>query len=326
MASTTANAIGVKRYFAAPESRTTGKNTMQIASVATIAGTAIWLAPSRIATMIDLPMSKLRLMFSISTVASSTSMPMASARPPSVMMLMVSPLRFKPMMAVKMASGIEVQTTTTLRQLPRNARIISETRIEDKHGFAHDSHDRSAHEHGLIEVDLQVHPLRRGSLDNRQRVARRLHHGQSRRVGVLEDGEIGRALAVDVHDAALFGIAVRHLGHVSQQNRRRAHDLDRDAAELRHCVRAGVELHRIVGVADPGIARRQNHVRSLQRADYVSGRQPLGGECLRVDVDDDLAFFPAERRGRRKPGNREQADPNEVQAVVVELLLGESLA
>ncbi len=46
-------------------------------------------------------------------------------------MLMVSPLRFNPMMAVKMASGIEVQTTITLRQLPRNAKIINETRIEE---------------------------------------------------------------------------------------------------------------------------------------------------------------------------------------------------
>ena len=38
---TTANASGVKRYFATPPSRNTGKNTMQIASVPTNAGVAI---------------------------------------------------------------------------------------------------------------------------------------------------------------------------------------------------------------------------------------------------------------------------------------------
>ncbi len=38
-----------------------------------------------------LPIIRLRWMFSTSTVASSTSMPMASASPPSVMMLMVWP-------------------------------------------------------------------------------------------------------------------------------------------------------------------------------------------------------------------------------------------
>ena len=41
MAKTTARAMGVKRYLEAPESSTTGKNTMQMASVATIEGVAI---------------------------------------------------------------------------------------------------------------------------------------------------------------------------------------------------------------------------------------------------------------------------------------------
>ena len=49
MARTTASASGMKRYRAGPCSSTTGKNTMQMASVATMAGTAIWLAPVRMA-------------------------------------------------------------------------------------------------------------------------------------------------------------------------------------------------------------------------------------------------------------------------------------
>ena len=49
------------------------------------------LAPSRIACSRPLPMLQLRLMFSMATVASSTRMPTASASPPRVMMLMVSP-------------------------------------------------------------------------------------------------------------------------------------------------------------------------------------------------------------------------------------------
>src|SRR2546422_10131420 len=64
---------------------------MQMHSVDTSAGTAICWAPSRMAWMTGLPMSRVRLMFSTSTVASSTRMPTASASPPSVMMLMVSP-------------------------------------------------------------------------------------------------------------------------------------------------------------------------------------------------------------------------------------------
>src|SRR4029077_1651094 len=61
IANTTARAMGVKRYREAPDSKTTGKKTIQMAKVATIAGTAIWLAPSRIATVMGLPISKFRL-------------------------------------------------------------------------------------------------------------------------------------------------------------------------------------------------------------------------------------------------------------------------
>ena len=43
------------------------------------------------------------------------------------MMLIVWFVNLSPRNAVKMASGIEVDTITTLRQLPRNAKFISET-------------------------------------------------------------------------------------------------------------------------------------------------------------------------------------------------------
>ena len=105
-----------------------GTNTMQIASVDTNAGTAICCAPSRIACSTSFPMARLRLMFSISTVASSTRMPTASANPPRVMMLMVSPNALSTMMEVRIESGMETAIITVLRQLPRNSRIISPVR------------------------------------------------------------------------------------------------------------------------------------------------------------------------------------------------------
>ena len=67
-------------------------------------------------------------MFSIVTVASSTRMPTASARPPSVMMLMVSPSKLSTMIEVRIDSGIEIAMMRVLRQLPRNSRIISAVR------------------------------------------------------------------------------------------------------------------------------------------------------------------------------------------------------
>ena len=69
--------------------------------------------------------AKLRLMFSISTVASSTRMPTASAKPPSVMMLMVSPSALNTMIEVKIESGIETAMISVLRQLPKKDKIIN---------------------------------------------------------------------------------------------------------------------------------------------------------------------------------------------------------
>ena len=67
----------------------------------------------------------LALMFSIATVASSTRTPTASARPPSVMMLIVSPSAPSTMREARIDSGIEVEMMSVLRQLPRNSRIMS---------------------------------------------------------------------------------------------------------------------------------------------------------------------------------------------------------
>ena len=101
---------------------------MQMQSVETNAGMAICAAPSRIACSVSLPSSRLRLMFSISTVASSTRMPTASARPPSVMMLIVSPSADSTMSEHRIDSGIETAMISVLRQLPRKIRIITPVR------------------------------------------------------------------------------------------------------------------------------------------------------------------------------------------------------
>ena len=74
-------------------------------------------------------------MFSIVTVASSTRMPTASARPPSVMMLSVSPSAASTAMAARTASGIEMAMITVERQLPRNSRIIRLVSAAAMHAF-----------------------------------------------------------------------------------------------------------------------------------------------------------------------------------------------
>ena len=67
-------------------------------------------------------------MFSISTVASSTRIPIARANPPSDMMLMLLPVMYNPNNEPMRASGILHTTTITLRISPRNSRIINPVR------------------------------------------------------------------------------------------------------------------------------------------------------------------------------------------------------
>ena len=59
------------------------------------------------------------------TVESSTRMPTASARPPSVIVLMVSPRKWSTTIDVRIESGIEIITMRVDRHDPRNSRIIS---------------------------------------------------------------------------------------------------------------------------------------------------------------------------------------------------------
>ena len=81
-------------------------------------------------------------MFSISTVASSTRMPTASAMPPSVITLIVWPIRLRMISEVRIESGIEMHTISVLRQLPRNSRIIRPVSTAAIDAFAHHAVDR----------------------------------------------------------------------------------------------------------------------------------------------------------------------------------------
>ena len=127
-ANMTASAIGTNRKRATPSRKNIGTKTMQIDSSENSAGMMICAPPSRIALRTSLPCSRCQLMFSIVTVASSTRIPTASARPPSVITLMVSPIADSTTSDDRMASGIDTVMISVDRQLPRNSRIINAVR------------------------------------------------------------------------------------------------------------------------------------------------------------------------------------------------------
>ena len=157
-------------YRATPVRKNMGTNTMQIASVETNAGTAICCAPSRMACLSSFFRPRLRSMFSSSTVASSTRIPTASASPPRVMMLKVSPSALSTITEVRIESGMEIAMISVLRQLPRNSRIMAAVRQAAVSASLHHSLNRRPHKQGLVEQRIQFQFRRQGLRHLRQHV------------------------------------------------------------------------------------------------------------------------------------------------------------
>ena len=92
MAKTTARPSGVNRYFAGPSRKTTEVKTQRMAMVETSVGMAIPAAPYRVAKRQGLSLLGQQAMGVFDgDGGSSTNMPTARARPPSVMVLRVWP-------------------------------------------------------------------------------------------------------------------------------------------------------------------------------------------------------------------------------------------
>ena len=96
-------------------------------------------------------------MFSISTVASSTSTPTASARPPSVMMLIVWPVSPEPDHARQQRDrDVSITTMNALRQSRRNSRTIRPVRSAPARPFEQQALDRPGDVRRLVELDADL--------------------------------------------------------------------------------------------------------------------------------------------------------------------------
>src|SRR5216684_3739375 len=204
--------------------------------------------------------SRLRLMFSTSTVASSTRMPTARASPPSVMILIVSPIALSAIMEVRIASGIEVAMITVLRQLPRKVRIMKAVR------------------QAAISVSLTT-PL------------------------IAPPSNI-----FDVDGSA-------------------ANRLDRDSVQVRNRLWGCVGNGNIVFLgADLGRSRGQDQILHADRIHYIQRGQALRLQRGRIQIDLHLTLFAAIGIRYRCPRHGDELRPNEIEAIVVELLLRQILS
>ena len=105
-----------------------GMNTDRMQSKASSRGTAVIRLPWSTAEAMLSVRCIWTWMHSTVTVDSSTRMPIASAMPPSDMMLIVLPVTQSPNNEPSRASGMFETTTSTLRRSRRNRRIIRPVR------------------------------------------------------------------------------------------------------------------------------------------------------------------------------------------------------
>ena len=101
-----------------------GTNTASTHSMDSNRGTAVKRFPSRIARATEACLRSWTWMFSISTVVSSTRIPTAKARPPSVIRLIVCPPIHRPTTAAIIAKGMFTTTTSALRTSRRKISTI----------------------------------------------------------------------------------------------------------------------------------------------------------------------------------------------------------
>src|SRR5271170_1318173 len=212
----TASASGAKRYRATPLRKNIGKKTIQMHIVETRAGTAICAAPSRMPSWSAAPSSRWRSIFSIVTVASSTRIPTARARPPSVMMLMVSCRKLNTMTEVRMDNGIEIAMITVLPAAQEDENHQTSKRGGDDSLTNHPS-DCSAHEDGLIGKGLNLQ-FRRKSLGHTwKKLSHTFDDIDRGRVSGLENGDQRAAFAILPNDICLRCKTVaygRYIAHI----------------------------------------------------------------------------------------------------------------
>ena len=124
-ATTTVSANGRKKLPAMPVRNAIGRNTPTVVSVDEETAVMISRAPVYAATMGFSPSLTCRLMFSRTTIESSTTRPIATIIPPSVRMLSVMPCHQSTISATSSDSGIEIAATSVARALRRKTNMTS---------------------------------------------------------------------------------------------------------------------------------------------------------------------------------------------------------
>ena len=105
--------------------RAIGRNTATVVAVDAVTAVATSLTAARIAVLFSSPSDRCRLMFSMTTIESSTTRPIAIVSAPRVSTFIVYPVASIPMKVTSTETGIEIAVTIVERTDSRNSRMTS---------------------------------------------------------------------------------------------------------------------------------------------------------------------------------------------------------
>ena len=234
-----------------------------------------------------------RTMFSISTMASSTRIPVDSVMARKETRLSEKPSRSIAQNAGKIDSGSEIAAMMVARMSRRNnstmmtARMAPSNKRRDR-GFviALGEIDRGVDQ---FQVDVGIGDL--------QRVDALLHGGGDHHVagalGAL-DAERHHRLAVEAGEGAAVGDGVGDGAEIVEPHLAAAEQRDHGAGELVQRLGAGQRADRLVVLADLGAAAGEVDIGAAQALADIDGGQPCGLQPVGIERDQNLALDTAD--------------------------------
>ena len=232
--------------------------------------------------------------FSMVTVASSTSMPMASASPPSDMMLIVLPVSHRPTNEAGQRQGNAHQHHDHAAHVAQEEQDHQAGQRRADRPFRRHALDGRPHRRRFVELVTDVDVLGHHRLEQRHRLVNLVHHGQGRSRVLLDHGDVDRLAAVDQRAAVVDIRRVLNGGHVADVDVLAR--LNGDVAHLLGIGEHGVGRHQRHLALRVEIARRHDDVAGLQGRDHVFGRKVVRPQAVGIHGDDDRAGIAAKRR------------------------------
>src|SRR5579883_1115265 len=319
MENATASESGTKSWRPTPIMKNDGTNTARMQNIERRRAIAVRLHASTTARARETPGSILVWMFSISTVASSTSTPTASARPPSVMMLMVWPVPQSSTTALSSANGMFRTTIKALRQSRRKISTIRPVRTAPSNPS--DSRPRMAFETNGDWSNSRRISTSSGTIFLNSGMAA-LTRLMTSSVEALGHRDVNGAAAVDVRVGGDDVAAVLDRANIAEINGRAGDGTDRSTEQF-----GQIAAESGIGAGD-ALQRAGEHVTGghhqrglVDRGDGFLRRDLVLLEPVRIESDDDGALRAAEGRRRGDPGQGREHGPHPVEGEVLHLRL-----